>query len=226
MSKKTFIVSILSILLLLPLTVKASEAFPPLSPEELTKLRAYELIMETRPVKDAPWPEVTFWRLIDATPGECAAVFSAYPDQVNYSPNLVEALPLKQVTSTDVHVSFKMNMPWPVSDTVTVTGNRLSRLEDGTYRVEWYLVKSDSSKESRGSARFSPYNGKTVYRYRSFNFPTSSLSRLIKGKMIKSTGKSVLAYIAYLEKVKKKNPVLMKRYITRMNRALNGEKIY
>lgn len=198
----------------------------PFSDEERAKLLNYELLLETRPVKDAPWPEVTFRRLIDASPEECAAVFSNYPDQVNYSPNLVEVKPLKHVTPTEVHVSFKMNMPWPVSDTVTVTGNRLSRLEDGTYQVEWYLVKSDSSKESRGSARFSPYNGKTLYRYRSFNFPTSSLARLIKGKMIKSTGKSVTAYIAYLEKVKKENPALMKRYITEMNRALNGENIY
>lgn len=209
--------------------MKASETFPPLSPEELAKLRDNELILTTRPVKDAPWPELTIWKLIHASPEECAAIFSNYPGQVDYSPDMMEAVPLKQVTATDVHVSFKMDMPWPIANTVTVTGNRLSRLEDGSYRVEWYLVKSDSVKESRGTARFFPYNGKTrqtLYRYRSFNFPTSSLAPMIKGRMIKGTKKCALAYVTYVERVKKENPTLMKHCITQMNRALNGEKIY
>lgn len=221
--------SALILFFLLPavLTMGLSEQLPRLSPEEHAVLRSGRLIMKKRPVQGAPWPELTFFALIDASPKESAAVFSNYPGQLHYTPDLMEARPLKHVTPTDVHVLFKWDMPWPVANTETVTGNRLSRLGEKGYQVEWYLVRSDSSKESRGTARFYPYDGgKTLYRYVSFNHPTSSLSRIVKGKMIRTTRESVLGFVAYAEKVKKEKPGLMKRCLSMMNRAFNGENIY
>lgn len=193
---------------------------------EVDDLLNNRIIIKYKNVRKSAWPEVTIFKLIKATPRECAAVFSYYPDQIQYSPDLMESRPIRYVTPTDVHVRFKFDMPWPVSNTVTITGNRLSVRAVNRFQVEWYFIKSDSSENNRGSAQFIPFENFTVYRYHSFIKPKSSLARLFKKQMIKNLKKSCLAFESYMMMLKKNKPHLLKKYLTVMENVLRGEFVF
>lgn len=197
-----------------------------LTPTELYHLKQRRVVIKARDIKGHQWPEVTAYALIDASPSECAAAFSYYPDQTYYSHNLTSATPLREVTSTDVHVSFKMDMPFPFSSSVTVTGNRLSQPEEGEYQIQWYFIRSNYSKDNHGKAVFSPFQSKTLYTHRNVIIPKSSLAGMFKKNMIRNTKSSAGAFVEFVEDLKKKHPERLKRYIRLMDRALKGEKIY
>jgi len=69
----------------------AEEISPELSQIDYEHLLKNRLIVRYKDVKKSAWPEVTIFKLIRATPRECAAVFSYYPDQSNYSSDLLES---------------------------------------------------------------------------------------------------------------------------------------
>lgn len=199
---------------------------PELNQEDYENLLKNRLIVRYKDVKGGSWPEVTIFKLIKATPRECAAVFSYYPDQTNYSPDLMESRPIKYITPSDVHVLFRFDMPWPASNTVSVTGNRLSRLPNNSYQIEWYFVKSDSVHNNHGTAQFFPYGDFTVYRYRNYIEPKSSLAKLFKNKMIKNLKKSCLAFESYITYLKNNHPELLKKYLTIMEDVFKGKLVF
>jgi len=199
---------------------------PELTQKDYEYLLKNRLIIRYNDVKESAWPEVTIFKLIKATPIECAAVFSYYPDQTNYSPDLLESRPVKYITPADVHVYFKFNMPWPVCNTVTVMGNRLSRLVNNVYQIEWYFVESDSSYNNYGKAQFFPYKNYALYRYQSYIKPKSSMAKLFKKQMINNLKKSCLAFESYIMMLKDNKLRLMKKYLTTMENVFRGEFVF
>ncbi len=192
----------------------ASGDFQSLSEMERKKMDARLLIVKTKKIPKKPWPEVMVYATIKATARESAAIFTAYQEHKDYIPDLLKSDPVKYVSKRDVHVAFILDVPWPLANSHFITGNRLSRTPEGGYRIEWYFVKSDSSRNNYGEITFIPgEDGKqTDVFYRNFSHPKSSLAKLFKGKMVRKVRKTVVSIRNYIEE-KRKNKSELSNYI-------------
>lgn len=185
-----------------------------------------EFILKKRNVKKSPWPEITVLTLIKATPKQSIAIFFVYHEHKNFIPKLLISKPVKYISPTDIHIYFEMNIPWPLSNSHFITGNRLKKLKESGYRVEWYFVKSDSVKHSYGGVYFLAYKNKTLLVYQNFTHPKSVLAGLFKGKMLKSVKRTVRAIVSHIEDITENKKDLLKEYILNLEKALNGEYVY
>ncbi len=196
-----------------------------LSPAELARVTTREFVVKTEDVKDSPWPEITYYAMIDATPLEAIGLFAGYDNQKDYIPNLIKSHPVKHVSPTDVHTEYELHMPFPLSNARYIHGARIYKHGDD-YQTVWYLVESSSAEEVKGSAYFTEYNGKTLFRYRSFVKPKSIFGSAVKKMMFKDVEKSITSIRAFIEKTKSENPALTNKYSEFITRALRGEFVY
>lgn len=202
---------VLRLFLVLILTVCASLSFATtpsteLNQTELAKLANRELIIHSKEVSKCPWPEITVFALIDVSPAEAVALFSNYQDQKNYIPDLVKSDPTRKVAENEMIVDFEMRLPWPLANSKYSTGNIFSRLENNEYQVCWYLVKSDSLIDSKGTVQFIPYAKKTLLKYQALVHPDSKLASILSSRAKGAMTKTVQAIVTYIEETKKKDP--------------------
>ena len=93
--------------------VRAQNLETELTPAELKSMEAREWILKTKDVEDSPWPEITYYALVEASPLESIAIFAAYDIQKDYVPNVIKSTPVKHITPTDVHTAYELQMPFP-----------------------------------------------------------------------------------------------------------------
>lgn len=196
-----------------------------LSPAELKAVNGREFILKTKELPDSPWPEVTYYAVINASPLETAGVFAAYDAQKDYVPNLIKSKPIKHLNASDVHTDYEMKMPFPIPNAHYIHGAKIFKHQNN-YEVQWYMVESDSSLEAKGSAYFQHFEGKTLMRYRSNIKPKSSFASMVKKSMLKDVLASMTAIRNFIEKNKRDNPAFISKYSGFITRALNGEFVY
>jgi len=188
---------------------------------DIETLISRDLVIKLREIKNTPWPEVTIYSIVRATPLECISVFTSYDEHKDFIPDLLSSKTINQISKTDIHIAFELNIPWPLSNSKYITGNRLSVIDKDTYQVKWYFVKSDSSKDNYGKIIFKPFKEYSLILYRNFTYPKSSLAKFFKGKMIKKTKKTVIAIRDRIEYIKDFKPLKMQRYIKILKEKLN-----
>lgn len=196
-----------------------------LTKDEMTKVNAREFVIKTREIEGLAWPEVTFYTTIDATPLESVAVFAAYDIQKDYVPGVIKSTPTKHISSTDVYTAYEMHMPFPMSNAKYLHGGKIFRHKND-YEVQWYMVESTSAEDVKGSAYYTSFNGKTLFRYRSLVVPKSIFGSFVKKVMMKDVEKSLVAIRNFTEKNKQENPALVSKYSEFITRALSGEFVY
>ena len=196
-----------------------------IDPVELKSVEAHGIILKSKDVKGSPWPELSYYATINVSPLEAVGIFAAYDAQKDYVPNFLKSKPIKHVSATEVHTEYEMHMPFPIPNAHYVHGAKIFKHQDG-YEVQWYLVKSSSTLEVKGSAYFQNYNGKTLMRYRSFIRPNSIFGSLAKNSMLKDALISIKTIISFVEKSKLENPAFVLKYSDYITRALNGEFVY
>lgn len=196
-----------------------------LTPTDLARLLAHEFIVKTRDVQNSPWPEITYYALIEASPLEAAGLFAAYDIQKDYVPNIIKSNPIKHISSTEVHTEYELYIPFPLSNAHYTHGAKIFKHGED-YETTWYMVTSTSAEEVRGSAYFQNMNGKTLFRYRSYVLPKSIFGALVKKTMLKDVEKSIIAIRNFIEKSKRDNPELLIKYSEFITRALRGEFVY
>jgi carbon monoxide dehydrogenase subunit G len=103
-------------------------------------------------------------------------------------------------------VDFEMRLPWPLANSKYSTGNIFSRLERNEYQICWYLVKSDSLIDSKGTVQFIPYAQKTLLKYQALIHPDSKLASILSSQVRSRVTKTVQAIVTYIEETKKKDP--------------------
>ena len=127
--------------------------------------------------------------------GECpesVAIFAAYDIQKDYVPNIIKSTPIRHVTATDVHTAYELHMPFPLPNATYIHGAKIFQHKND-FEVQWYMVESSSALIVNGSVYFSPYNGKTLMRYRSYVKPKSVLGTLVKKAMLRDVLASITA---------------------------------
>ena len=196
-----------------------------LTKDEIKLVTAREFVIKTREIQGLAWPEVTFYTTIDATPLEAMAIFAAYDIQKDYVPGVIKSIPIKHVSATDVLTAYEMHMPFPMSNAVYTHGGKIFRHKND-YELQWYMMESTSAEDVKGSAYYTPFNGKTLLRYKSLVVPRSIFGSLVKKVMIKDVEKSLVAIRNFTEKNIKENPALVSKYSEFITRALSGEFVY
>lgn len=174
------------------------------SEADLAKLRKGELIKTVTWKEGLIWPEVTIMALINHTPSENMSVFVDFDTHKNYIPDMLESQVIKEVSPTQKHVRFLMEMPWPVKRTGHVTNNILTKSKDGIYNLKWNLVKADMLKDTYGHIQFENFEGKTLMRYSNQIVPNSSFAGMFKSRVAKDVEHSVQEIIKHLDKTIKK----------------------
>jgi hypothetical protein len=196
------------------------------------ELKGTKIAIETTEVENEVWPQVNAKALIKASPLASAAIFAAYDYQKNYIPNLLESkVTLEKVGAkdNDTHVSYRLEMPWPLGDSKYIHGHKLTSPKEGSYKVSWYMVKSDSAENVQGYALFEPHPGNpkyTLMSYTSLVSPKSFLAGIFKKLMVGDVIKSIEAIRSTTEKLVKVEPKLVKKYQDKIENVLAGNKAY
>lgn len=183
-------------------------------------------------IENEVWPELTAKVLIKASPLQSVAIFAAYDYQKHYVPGLLESTVIKEVVSkgkNDTQVSYKLDMPWPISDSEYLHGHELTQPTQTSYRVRWYLIKSDSADNVRGTATFAPHPENpqyTLMTYISLVSPKSFAAGIFKKIMVGDVVKSLSAIRDTTEKLVKNQPQLVQQYEGKIQQVLRGENAY
>lgn len=196
-----------------------------LSKEEMGQLEKGEIIQKTREVEGSSWPEITQYSMVEASPLEAMAIFSALDYQKAYVPNILKSTPIKHISAVEVLTEYEMHVPFPLSNAHYTHGSIVHQYDED-YELTWYKVESTSTEVVKGSAYFSPYKNKTLFRYRSYIKPKSMFGSLVKKMMLKDVKKSIEAIRTHIEKLKKENSPLLSKYSAFIKGALSGEFVY
>lgn len=196
-----------------------------LSIGEIEKIEAGELVLKTQDKSGSAWPEITLYTLVEASPLESMGIFSALDYQKDYVPNVLVSNPIKHISSVEVITQYELRVPFPLSNAHYTHGSIVHQYEKD-FELTWYRVSSTSTDEARGSAYFTNYKNKTLFRYRSYIKPKSIFGSLVKKIMLKDVQSTVKAIKDHIEKLKKANSDKIPHYSALITRSLNGEFVY
>lgn len=203
------------------------------SPKKFLQLKEEKFSLQTKKIKGKVWPKVLIQAYIPFPSLDCAAIFSGFEHQRNYIPHMKESQVIKEkVTKThnDIHVKYKMNMPWPLSDSTYTNGHHLEAPKERTYRLSWYLIENEQAHEVRGEATFSPFPQEektaTLLTYSTFVNPKSFFAGALRKFMIKDVQSALKATIKEIERLEKTDPSMRKKLIKNFQSLLSGEPIY
>ena len=183
-----------------------------------------QIVTRKQNVNKSSWPRLTFYFLINATPLESVSTFAAFEHQKNYVPELLESMVVNQISPVVVDTKYKMNLPWPLSDSEYVHRTHLKTLDVNTFRVDWTMIESDTAEKVEGFAEFYPLSGKTLCKYQSFINPKSFLAGLFKKTMIKDVKASLEAIRNEIMRVKSSPE--KKQFVRLLKDALQGKFAY
>jgi hypothetical protein len=202
-----------------------SSVIKELSEAELAILESGGLILKTKDTEGSPWPEITLYTLVEATPIESMGIFSALDYQKDYVPNVIKSKPIKHLSPTEVLTEYEMYVPFPLTNALYTHGSIVHQYNQD-YELTWYKVESNSTEIASGSAYFSPYKKVTLFRYISYIKPKSIFGSLVKKIMLRDVQKTILSIRVHIEKLKKENSPLLSKYSGFINRAIQGEFVY
>jgi len=196
------------------------------SPSDLKVLKKGELILTTKSVKGHTWPEITAYKLIKASVIDSMAIFAAYDYQKKYVPNIIRSEVTKQISPTNIEVTYEFKMPWPLPNGVYVHGHHLSEV-NGDLKLDWYMVESNSADSVKGSAVFSYFGpGQTLMEYKSIVEPSSMFGRFLRKRMLSDTKNTLLKINKTIEELAKNSPKLTAKYRLKITSALQGKRPY
>lgn len=196
-------------------------AFEYLDKAEESFLKQHKTQTKVVEVKDKVWPKVTIKAIVDSSPINSAAIFSAFDYQQNYIPDMTMSKVIKQPNTNEVHVYYELDMPWPVSKGIYTNGHKFFTPKEGEFKVTWYSIKSDIAEDLHGSAHFIPYKNKTLLIYQTHVDPKSFFAGIFKKIMVKDVEKNLKIIINTIE-TKQKDEQFLKKYTKKLQNALTG----
>jgi hypothetical protein len=178
-----------------------------------------EQILINEVIEGKPWPRVKVYRTVEASPEEVIAVFCDYDNAKSYVPNVLKSAISNRVSACTVDIDYGLNVPI-LPDEYYTTRNTVKLVAPGIYRVDWKLLRAVQTKDSVGSLRAEPFEGKALICYENLVTPGSSMAGLLKGKAIQQMSETVAAIAAHIEKQKQTNPEGLQREVEELRKAL------
>ncbi|MCP4913187.1 MAG: hypothetical protein GY909_08705 [Oligoflexia bacterium] len=224
------LICIITILVInaMPPIAKTPIAFSPLnllSEEQFKDLENGKMVIVKEKLKDYVWPRLHVFSYVKSTPLNAMGIFAAYDHQKNYVPNVIKSNVVEVKSATNILVEYELKMPWPLDNGVYTHGHHLNKSEQG-YKLDWYLVKSNSADHVEGYAIFRNWGKKTLMYYNSLVDPKSIFGGVLKKLMVKDVEKTLKAIIKEIEVVDQSKPELKQKYSDKITKALQGKKPY
>lgn len=217
---KIFKILILSLCFIANLKAAAS-----LTAQELKAINEKGLVTKATRIKGITWPKLEIKTLIKASPLSAMAIFAAYDYQKNYVPNMMESSIDKVVSPTQIHVRYKLKMPWPMSPGEYVNAHELSSEGPNHYFLRWEGVSSDSTDSVHGSAEFMTYDKDptmTVLIYKSRVVPKSFFAGIIRKFMIRDVENFIKILVKTTQDLKVQKSKILIEYEGKIIQALKG----
>ena len=133
-----------------------------LTEPEWQRLERGAVVVKTQPMEDYPWPEVTVYRRVAASPEEVMAVYADFEGQAAYLPKLVESRIVKRLSRSSFQVFYEYEVTGP-NELYTVVAE-VSRSPRG-FRVVWELVTARYARRLSGQMRVEAHGAGTLIEY-------------------------------------------------------------
>lgn len=158
------------------------------------ELAAGETVVKSKDIQGAPWPMLTLYKVVDASPEVVKKLLLDYNAAPSYTPGLLKAEVLRTLPDGARDVRYTVKMP-VIQKTSYVVRNEYSG--DGKkFAVTWRLLESPFAKASDGSLRIEPYGGdKTLLSYTNLVIPKTNLVAGLKNQAL-NEAKATVAAIA------------------------------
>jgi hypothetical protein len=192
-----------------------------LSAGQISLLKKGGQIVLTEDVEGKPWPRVTVYQVVNATPEEVAAVFFDYEDNKAFVPNVLKSEISKRITACTTEIDYGVNVPILPDEFYTVR-NTIKMLSPEHYRFDWKLVRAVHTKDSVGSFCMEPLEGKTLIRYQNLVTPGSSMAGLLRKTAISQMKDAATAIATRAEKLKTANPAQLNKQVEALRAALKA----
>jgi hypothetical protein len=191
---------------------------------ELTSAQKCEVeagsqVVITEDVEGKPWPRVKVYRLIDASPEQVTAVFFDYEGAKSFVPNLIKSEISNRLSACTMDVDYGLDVPIFPDEFYTVR-NSLKLIDENSYCVDWKLLRSVLTKDSVGSFRVEPWEGRAVICYQNLVTPASNIAVLLRGKAIDQMKETTKALAAQVQKEKSEDASGLKRQVAALRAAL------
>ncbi len=199
---------------------------PAFSASQRDSLERGGVVVFTRQMEGSPWPAVTVYLLIDATPEVAAATFIDYPSHQTYIPGVKRSRVSRVLNPATAEVDYEVSVPL-VSDERYTVRDRVSATGEGGYRVDWVLVRATSTKATAGHAAFMPYTNRLTHRsgtlleYYDFVTPGSRMAGIaaIRNRALRDMQEAARAIARYTESQRSNVPATRTR-LDALKRAL------
>ena len=187
-------------------------------------------VFVTEDVQGSPWPRASVFQYVDATPEEAAAVFADYDRHATYMPGVKTSRIARVVDRRTAEVDYVLRVPLVADERYTVR-DRLSRHDgDGSYAVEWTLVRASSTKATVGSARFRPYRNRrlskdgTLVAYVNLVSPGSRIAGVgfVKRRALAEVRLTVRSLVRRIEAERTGEPALLAAQVAALREALGS----
>lgn len=168
---------------------------PTLDSAQLAQIQSGQQVVVLENITGQPWPRISIYQAIAATPEEIAAVFFDYAQAKNYIPRVIKSVIAKQVSPREAEVDYGLDVPILPDEFYTVS-NRVSRIPGGGYLFTWKLLRAEQTKASVGEFRIEPFTGKpgnSIVLYRSLTTPNSKMAVILRGQAISMAKDTVQA---------------------------------
>ena len=196
-------------------------AFDELTPSEQATVEGGGVAFRSVPDDSSSLPKMYLYQLIDATPEECLAVYSDFPLQKSYVPDMlmsdVESRPAANVAI----VNFELKTPFPIPNEHYTARVTATQYDGGSsYRSDWKLLHADTTKDTVGSARFEAHGSKTFLAYYNFVTPGTRFASLITGRAAAQVKSTMAAFAGQVTDEKANNPDLLQKQIGELEDSL------
>lgn len=192
----------------------------PLSDSDRWRLGLGEPVVKTREVEGYPWPEVTVYQRIAASPEEVMAVYADFNGQVGYLPNLVESRIVKRLSRNSFQVFYEYEVAGPNERYTVVTG--VSR-SSGGFRVAWDLVRARYARRLSGQMRVEAFDSGALMEYTNRVDPGFFGVRLGSPETtVRQLRETARALATHVERLRVEEPAKLAT-LTRALKAMLGE---
>ena len=162
------------------------------------ELSARQVVLKSKDVPGAPWPQLILYQVVDAPPAVVADLFSDYASAPSYTPGMIAAKVI--ATNADGSKDVQYTVKVPVLQSISYTVRNTYTKKGNTYEVDWKLLKSPLAKSSEGSLRIEPYgDGKTLMCYTNLTVPVTNLVAGLKNQALNEAKSTVRAITAEAE---------------------------
>lgn len=220
--RSVFLMCCASVIYVLCAAAFAGSILEELNSEQKKQVADGKQVVILEDLEGKPWPRVLAYQLVDAKPEEVSAVFFDYNKAKTFVPNILKSDISRDISPCSKEVDYGVDVPILPDEYYTVR-NKLIYFGDGSYKIEWKLLRALQTKDSEGCLRIQPYRDKTIICYQNLVVPGSKVAGLLRGTAIEQMKTTVTAIAAKVESQRTKHPKDLDRQVTEMRAALAEE---